>query len=150
MNHVHQQIEIDAPVEHVFELASRSEKHRDWNPNKELFNVSGPLNHVGTTYDSILDLAATSTPSRGTVVEVRQLLLIHIHEIGQHDTSDWTYGFDRSGSKTLFSVDIDYERSGLLSGVVDRLVWHGAMEKAALRMVERLKSLSEATVPMHA
>jgi hypothetical protein len=150
VHHIHQQIEIDAPVEHAFELAGRAARHREWNPNKELFNVSGPLNVVGTTYDSILDLAATATPSKGTVVEVRQPQLVRIHETGGHDTSDWTYGFNQSGTKTTFSIDIDYERSGLLSGVVDRFVWHGALEKAVLKMVEHLKSLAEATVPMHA
>jgi uncharacterized protein YndB with AHSA1/START domain len=150
MNHIHRQVEIDAPVEHVFELVGNVEKHRKWNPNKELFSVCGPLNVVGTTYDSILDVAATSTPSSGMVVDVKPLQLILMRETSGHDTSNWGYRFERSGTKTVFTVDIDYERSGLLAGVVDRLVWHGALENAAHRMVEELKSMAEATVPAHA
>lgn len=148
MGHVHQEARVNAPVEHVFELACNVERHAEWDPYMDVRNCSGPVDRVGTTFDSTMHLAGQTIESKGTVVEAEPLRLIRIRGIADNGgTSDWLYRFERSGEGTVCSVDIDYEMPGVVAAVIDRLVFHRALERAARHMSENFAALAEEKVP---
>lgn len=150
MGQIHHQIRIDAPIEHVFELACRADNRRQWNPYMEWWHLSGPVNSVGTTFDSMLDLMGQATPSKAEVVEVAPQRLIHIHEVAHRGTTDWCYRFvpDRDG--TTFAIDVEYEIPGVINGVIDRLLFHGALDRATRHMVDNFAAMAARKVPQPA
>ena len=146
MSHIHQEIQVDAPIEHVFEFACQVDRQREWNPYIDLFNVSGPINVVGTTFDSHLNLVGQCISSKGAVVEVEPQRLIHIRVIEHRGASEWFYRFEPSGAGTRCSLDIEYEKEGMFGGVIDRLLFHGALDRAARHMAENFAALAEQKV----
>ena len=148
MGHIHQEVRVTAPVEHVFEVACQVERQAEWNPYMDLENVSGPIDKVGTTFDSTMKLLGQQLKSKGTIAEVEPLRLIHIHgDADNGGTSDWFYRFQPDGGGTLCSLDIDYEIPGVVAGVIDRLVYHGALDRATRHMAENFASVAEMKVP---
>jgi len=149
MNRIHQQVRIAAPVEHVWELACQVERQPEWNPYMDVGGFSGPVDKIGTTFDSTLKLLGQQTKSKGTVVEVEPLRLLHLHGVADNGgPSDWIYRFQPDGDGTLCSLDIDYEMQGVIAGVVDRLVFHGALDRATRHMAENFASVAEMKVPL--
>jgi len=94
-----------------------------------------------------LKILGQQIKSRGTIADVEPLRLIHIH--GQADkggTSDWYYRFEPAGDGTLCSLGMDYEVPGVVAGVIDRLVYHRALERATRHMAENFAALAEMKV----
>lgn len=148
MRHVHQEVRVDAPVEHVFELACAWERQPEWNPYMKIENVSGPIDTVGTTFDTTMSLVGQKIRSHGEIVEVEPLRLLRIHGVPETGgTSDWTYRFEPDGGATRCSLDIDYEASGLVQGVMDVLVYHGALDRAARHMAENFAAIASVKAP---
>lgn len=148
MSHIHQEVRVAAPVEHVFELARQVERGAEWNPYMEIRNTSGPIDKVGTTFDSTMKLLGQQLTSKGTIVEAEPLRLIHIRGVGDNGaTSDWVYRFAPAGDGTLCTLDIDYEVPGAVAGVIDRLVYHGALDRATRHMAENFAALAEMKTP---
>jgi len=148
MGHIHHEVRIAAPIEHVFALACQLERQPEWDPYMELRNVSGPIDKVGSTWDSTLKVLGHEFKSKGTVVEAEPRRLIHVHGVAENGgTSDWFYRFEPAGDGTLGSLDIDYEVPGVVAGVIDRLVYHGALDRATRHMSENFAALAEIKVP---
>lgn len=114
----------------------------------EVRSVSGPIDRAGTTFDSTLRLLGQSLEARSAVVEATPLRLIHIRGASESGgTSDWLYRFEPSGGGTFCTLDIDYEMPGVIAAVIDRLVYHRALDRATRHMAENFAALAEAKVP---
>ena len=151
MRHVHQEVRVEAPVEHVFKLACAWERQPEWNPYMKVENVSGPIDTVGTTFDTTMSLVGQKIRSRGEIVGVEPMRMLHIHGVPEAGgASDWIYRFEPDGSATRCSVDIDYEVPGLVQGVMDVLVYHGALDRAARHMAENFAAIATVKVPQPA
>lgn len=146
-NRVHQQIRVETPIAHAFELACQADRQREWNPYMEYFHVVEPLDHVGSTFDVVLDLVGQSTSCRGTVLDVSPPQSTHFRLVAEHETSDWWYRFEAIDGATLFSIEVAYEKEGVFAGVVDRLVYHGGLERAVRHMTENFAALAPARTP---
>ena len=148
MRHIHQEARVQAPIEHVFGLAVQVDRQPEWNPYMEMRDWSGPVDKVGTTFDSTMKLLGQEIRSKSTVVAAEPLRLIHIHGVADNGgTSDWIYRFEPSGDTTLCTLDIDYEIPGTIAAIVDRLVYHGALDRATRHMAENFAAVAEAKVP---
>lgn len=82
MRHIHQDVIVAAPIEHVWDVACQVERQPEWNPYMEITGVSGPIDRVGTTYESTMKVLGQTFRSRGSVVEAEPRKLIHIHGAG--------------------------------------------------------------------
>jgi Polyketide cyclase / dehydrase and lipid transport len=148
MRHIHQDVIVAAPVGQVWELACRVDRQPEWNPYLEITDVSGPIDRVGTTFASSMKLLGQTFRSRGSVVGAEPHKLIHIHGVGDNGAeSDWLYRFEPYGSGTLCTLDIDYGTVGTLPALMDLIVFHGALERAARHMAENFAALAMAKVP---
>jgi uncharacterized membrane protein len=148
MRHIHEEAVVGAPVEHVFRLACDIDRQAEWNPYMEVRNLSGPIDTRGTTFDSTLRLLGQKIESKGHVVDAEPMRLLHIKGSDEKGgSSDWAYAFEPVGEKTRVTLDIDYETSGVLAGVIDTLLLHQAMERAVRHMAENFKALAEVKVP---
>jgi ribosome-associated toxin RatA of RatAB toxin-antitoxin module len=151
MRHIHQDVIIAAPIEHVYELARDVDRQREWNPYMETTDVSGPIDTVGTTFVSTLKLMGQTIRSRGTVVEAEPRKLIHVRGVADNGgTSDWFYRFEPYGTGAMITLDVDYEMSGALAAIMDLLVYHGALDRATRHMGENFAALAESKVPLPA
>jgi uncharacterized membrane protein len=146
MGQIHQEVLVEAPIEHVYELAMDIGRQPDWNPYMEVTNVSGPLSTVGTTFDSTFHLLGQTVKSKGTVVESEPQRLLRLQGEGESGTSDFIYRFEPIGETTRCTLDVEYEISGAMAPILDRLVYHGALERATRHMAENFKALAEAKV----
>ena len=52
MTHIHEEIQVEAPVEQVWDLYCDTSHWKDWMPRGEWSEFSGPVDKVGTTYVS--------------------------------------------------------------------------------------------------
>ncbi len=146
MNHVHQQTQIGAPVEPVFELLCQMDRQREWNPYMEHWHITGPIDQVGTTFDTMLDLIGQSTPYKSAVVEVVPRRLVHVRRDTAKGDSDWFYRLEPAGTGTLFSIDVDYGMEGTLAGVVDRYLYHNALDRAVRHMTQSFATVAASTL----
>jgi coenzyme Q-binding protein COQ10 len=153
MGRVHVEGHVDAPVEHVFSVALDVDRIPDYNPYMEVRNVSGPLDHVGTTFDSTLKILGRRSDSIGKVIEVEPDRLIHIQGENRADgsKSDWIYRFIPEGPATQVSLDVEYTvPGGVLGEAMDRLVFERSFERAMRHMAENFTALAALRVPQHA
>lgn len=149
MGHVHHVQRIEVPIEHVFELATKVERIGEWNPYMETRNFSGPIDKVGTTFDSTLKILGRRSDATGTVVEAERPRIIHIKATTlTGEKSDWIYRWEPAGAGTLCTIDVEYELpGGLVGSLVDRLLVERAFERSVAHMAENFAMLAEATVP---
>jgi uncharacterized protein YndB with AHSA1/START domain len=152
--HIHQELQVAAPPERVFELVRDIEWLPAWNPHLEMRHVSGPLDRVGTTFDTTLKMLGLQFPGTGSVVEAEPGRLVHLRVdcTGAHGgTSDWIYRFPPEGEGTRCSVDLGCTESGgamllMLERVFGRHALTKALERIAGQQLENLAALAEQKV----
>jgi uncharacterized membrane protein len=150
MDHMHDQIRIDAPVEHVWAFYRDTTRWRDWMPRMEYSEPSGPVDQVGTTYLQHFRLMGFEMKSSVKVVEVEPLRLIHERvEFGDKGEDNYLR-FEPDGDGTLMTVDSDYEMPGHLPGFVKDLLTKRFMERNVRQMLEDFKAFAEVSVPVPA
>jgi uncharacterized protein YndB with AHSA1/START domain len=149
MGHVHTEMRVEAPVQHVFELATKVERISEYNHYLQIRNVSGPIDRVGTTFDSTLKLLGQAQDSKGTIVEVVPNRLIRITgETEAHAKSEWTYRFEPEGEATRCLLDVEYDApGGVFGAALDRIVFERAFERAMRHMAENFAAMAEMKVP---
>ena len=145
MNHLHEEVRIEAPVEHVWAFYCDTSHWQDWMPRAKSSEFSGPYDQVGTTYVQTMRLMGFEMKSTYKVVEVEPLRLIHEHtDKGPVDTF---MRFERDGEATRLVVDSDWEMPGKLPGFIKDLVNKGWVERNTHQMLADFKALAEAKVP---
>lgn len=148
MNHLHDEVRIEAPVEHVWAFYCDTSHWQDWMPRAGALDFGGPVDKVGTTYVATMRLMGFEMKTTYKIVEVEPLRLIHEHS----DTGpmDNFMRFEPDGEATRVVLDSDWEMPGHLPGFIKDLVTKGWVERNAHQMLAEFKALAEATVPAHA
>jgi uncharacterized protein YndB with AHSA1/START domain len=148
MQHWHEEIRIEAPVEHVWEYAIDPSHFEDWMPRAKFSDFSGPLDEVGTTYVQSMRLMGFEMKQNVEVVEVEPLRLYHEHsDTGPMDTY---FRLEPDGDATKFIAESDFEMPGVLPGFIKDLMTKGWMERQGRQMLADFKALAEANVPTKA
>jgi hypothetical protein len=147
MLHFHDEIRIEAPVEHVWALFTDTSRWEEWMPAR-FSEFSGPLEQVGTTYRQSVRVMGFEQKSTVTVVEVEPLRLYHEHmEPGPMENS---FSCAPEDEATRFVFEADYELPPRLPGFVKRAVASGWIERNHRKMLAEFKALAEAEVPASA
>ena len=144
MQHWHDEVRVEAPVEHVWKYAMDPSHLEDWIPRARFSEFSGPLDKVGTTYVKTMNLMGFELKSTNEVVEVEPLRLYHEHS--DMGPTDMYFRLEPVGDATKFIAESDYEMPGKLPGFIKDLMSKGWMERNMDRMFEDFKSLAEAKV----
>ena len=149
MQHMQDSIHIDAPVEHVWAFCLDTSHWPDWQPRMQFSDFSGPLDQVGTTYTQVGRIMGHEMKATSAVVEVVPLRLYHERttDMGPMDTY---LRFEPEGAGTLVTLESDYEMPAHLPGFVKDLMSRAWIERQTRQMLQDLKALAEATVPVHA
>ena len=148
MNHIKEEIRIEAPVEQVWAFLCDTSRWRDWMPRGEFSDFSGPYDRVGTTYAWKMKMMGFEMKGTGRIVEVEPLKLIHEHtDEGPQDTY---YRFAPEGVATRLIVESDYEMPGYIPEFLKNLMSKSFFERQARHMMEDFKALAETKVPVTA
>jgi uncharacterized membrane protein len=148
MQHMQDSIHIDAPIEHVWAFALDTSHWPDWQPRMKSSDFSGPLDQVGTTYVQVGRILGYEMKFTNEVVEVVPQRLYHERtDMGPMDTY---LRFEPEGGGTLLTMESDYEMPGRLPGFVKDLMSRSWIERQTRQMLQDLKALAEATVPVPA
>jgi uncharacterized protein YndB with AHSA1/START domain len=147
MEHMRQEILIEAPVEHVWAFLCDTSRWADWMPRAECSDFTGPYDQVGTTYLSDMKMMGFEWKQTCTVVEVEPLKLIHEHTDDQ-GPMDTFFRFEPEGDATRVIVESDYEMPGHIPGPLKRLMTKSFFERQSRHMLGDFKAMAEATVPV--
>ena len=148
MQHMHEEIRVEAPVEHVWKFYCDPSNWPDFMPRATFSDFSGPVDKVGTTYTQSVRLMGFEQKGTITVVEVEPERLYHEH-------SDWGpmdnyFRFEPDGDATDFIVESDWEMPGKVPGFIKDMVSKGWVERNFRNSMADFKALVEAKVPAHA
>ncbi|MGD8486108.1 MAG: SRPBCC family protein [Chloroflexota bacterium] len=147
MLHFHDEIRIEAPVEHVWACFSDTSRWEEWMPAR-FSDFSGPLEEVGTTFRQSVRVMGFEQQSTCTVVEFEPPRLYREHmEPGPMENC---FRCEPDGDATRFVFEADYELPARLPGFVKRAVASGWIERNHRKMLADLKALAEANVPAQA
>ena len=146
MNRIHQEIRIEAPIEHVWAFLCDVTRWHDWDPRTEYSDVSGPLDRVGTTFVGTMRLMGFEMKETMTVDEVEKPRLLHMRS----RMGAFYYRFEAEGPATRMTLEGEYEMPGHLPGFIQKLVTKGWMERYTRRQLEDFKALAEVEVPVAA
>jgi uncharacterized membrane protein len=148
MEHIREEILIEAPVEHVWKYVCDTSHWHDWMPRQEASEFSGPYDKVGTTYVSKFKVMGFEGKQTNTVVEVEPLKLIHEHtDDGPMDT---IIRFEPEGGATRLVMEADYEMPGYIPGFLKSIWTKSFFERQTHHILGDLKAFAEATVPVPA
>jgi carbon monoxide dehydrogenase subunit G len=148
MQHMHEEIRIEAPIEDVWELFCDTSHWKELMPRNEFSDISGPVDKVGTTYVTSMRVMGFEMKETMEIVEVEPLKLIHEHT--DHGPMDNYFRFEPDGDATRVVLVSDFEMPGKLPGFVGGLVVKGFSERYTRHVLADLKALAEAKVPAHA
>ena len=146
MQHIHEEIRVEAPVEHVWNLYCDTSRWKDWMPRGQWSEFSGPVDKVGTTYVGTMRIMGHEFKSTYKVLEVVPQKLYHEH--GDMASMDNLMRFEPEGDGTLLTSVIDYEMPGHLPKVIKDLMSKSFMERQTRQMLDDFKAMAEATVPV--
>jgi uncharacterized membrane protein len=144
MDHMRQEIRIEAPVEHVWAFLCDTARWPDWMSRGEYTDFSGPYDQVGTTYVSTMKMMGFEFKQTSTIVEVEPLKLIHEHT--DDGPMDSFIRLAPEGDGTRVIVESDYEMPGFLKNLMTK----SFMDRQMTHMLGDFKALAEATVPVPA
>ena len=145
MTHIHEEIQVEAPVEQVWDLYCDTSHWKDWMPRGEWSEFSGPVDKVGTTYVSSSKFMGFEMRGKTEVVEVEPLRLIHEHQ--ETGPMELYLRFEPDHGATHCVIDADYDMPGKVPGFIKEIMTKGWFERQTSRMLEDFKAIAEAKVP---
>jgi len=148
MDHMREEIRIEAPVDHVWAYLCDTSRWHDWMPRGEFSDFSGPYDQVGTTYAWKMKMTGFEMKGTSTVLEVEPLKLIHEHN--DDGTQDNVFRFEPEGDATRLIMETDYEMPGHIPAVLKNLMTKSFFERQARHMLGDFKALAEAAVAVPA
>ena len=149
MDHIRQEILVEAPVDHVWTFLCDTSHWSDWMPRGQFSDFSGPYDQVGTTYLSTMKMMGFEWKQTNTVLEVEPLKLIHEHTDDQ-GSMDTYFRLEPDGDATRVVVESDYEMPGHLPAVLKSFMTKSFFERQMHHFLGDFKALAEATVPVPA
>jgi ligand-binding SRPBCC domain-containing protein len=144
MQHFHDEIRIEAPVEHVWAYLSDGSHLDDIAPRARHTDFSGPLDQVGTTFVATGRMMGLTSRSTFTVVEVEPRRLCRIRP--EPGAGEMAWRLEPEGEGTRLAFDTDYDVPGHLPGFLTGFLAKG-WERDMHRMLSDVKAFTEATVP---
>jgi len=148
MDHMREEIRIEAPVEHVWAFLCDTSRWHDWARRAETSDFSGPYDQVGTTYVSKQKMMGFEMKQTNTVLEVEPLKLIREHT--DQGPMDSFYRFERDGDATRLIVEGDCEMPGHIPGFLKNLLTKNWIDRNMRQMLEEFKAQAELKVPVTA
>lgn len=149
MEHIREEIRIEAPVDHVWAFLCDTSRWADWMPRQQVSDWTGPYDQVGTTYVSTMKMMGHGWKSTNTVVEVEPLKLIREHT-DDNGTMDTWFRFEPEGEATRVIIESDYEMPGQIPGFLKTLFTKSYFERQTRHILADFKAFAEATVPVPA
>lgn len=132
MQHFHDEVRMEAPVEQVWAFFLDTSHWAAWMPRRRTSDLSGPLDRVGTTYVQSTQFMGHEMTWTNEVVEVEPLRLIHVHS--DYGPIDSYFRFEPDGEATHLVVDSDYAMPARMTGFLEDLMRTGWMERTVRRM----------------
>ncbi len=148
MQHIRDEIRIEAPAEHVWSYVTDSSHWDEIQPRAKHTDFSGPLDQVGTTFVQTSRMLGFETKYDLTVTEVEPLRLCHVK--AEPGPWDMVWRLEPDGDATRLAIESDFEIPGPLPGALKNLMTKGWMEGSVRKMLLDIKAFTEATVPAHA
>ena len=150
MQHVRQEVRIEAPVDHVWEVFSDTSSWTGFMPRNTFSDFSGPVDQVGTTYFTTMRVMGFEAQETMEIVDVEPKKLFHEH--CDNGPMDNYFRFEPQGSATRVVLVSDFEAPGRFPGFVKSLL-SMSMRKAfsehyARDVLDGLKALAEAEAPV--
>jgi carbon monoxide dehydrogenase subunit G len=148
MNHFHDEVRIEAPVEHAWAFLLDPSHLEEWQPRAKYSDVSGPLDQAGTTFVQTSRLMGFEMKGTLKVLEVEPLRLLHIRN--DSGPTDMFFRFEPEGEGTRLTLEGDYDMQGPIPGFIKSIMTKSFIERQTHQMLEDIKALAEATVPVTA
>ena len=149
MEHIREEIRVDAPVEHVWAFYCDTSRWPDWMPRARYSDFSGPYPQAGTTYVSTMKMMGFEWKGTNTVVEVEPMKLIREHT-DDNGTMDSFFRFEPEGDATRVIIESDYELPGQIPGFLKPIMTKVFFERQMRHMLGDFKAFAEATVAVPA
>jgi uncharacterized membrane protein len=146
MEHIREEIRIEAPVDRVWAFLCDTSRWQDWMPRQQTSDWTGPYDQVGTTYVSTSKMMGFEMKQASTVVEVEPLKLIHEHT--DDGPMDYRIRFEPEGDATRVIMDAEYELPGYIPGFLKSLMTKSFFERQTRHMLQDFKALAELTAPV--
>jgi uncharacterized protein YndB with AHSA1/START domain len=147
MSTVHTKIEIDAPVERVWETVMDPQKLKDWvTIHRSVRDVSEQPLRKGSTMDQVLHIRGVSFRVRWTLVDVSPPNVAEWEGRGPaHSRARIRYRVsDAENGHTTFEYTNEFTPpGGRLGNVASRVIVGAASEREATNSLARLKALLE-------
>ncbi len=144
MQHIREEIRVEAPVEHVWKFYCDTSNWPDFLPRAKFSDFSGPIDKVGTTYVQSMKLMGFEMSQNVEIVEVEPQRLIHEHSDSW--SMDNYFRFEPDGDATRVVFESEWEMPGKIPGAIKDLATKGWMERNTRNIVADFKTLAEAKV----
>ncbi len=151
MGHIRIVEHYDAPIEQVYELAADAMRIPEWNTTTvEVTNVSGPMDHVGASFDARMKFLGRAFRLHFEVLTVEPpRLLKSLGKSIDGDREELLARLTPVATGTDAEIELTYEfHPSILTELADRLFIERAVERELRHSVENFKALVEARVPM--
>jgi len=148
VNHIREEIRIEATVEHAWAFLCDTSHWDDWDRQSRHSDFSGPLDRVGTTFVETSRMMGFEMKGTLTVMEVEPPRLIHIRS--DFAQTDMFFRFEPEGDASHLIVEADYEMPGHIPGFIKSLMTKSWVERHTRQQMEDFKALAEATVSVPA
>ena len=148
MQHIRDEIGIEAPAEHVWSYLTDGSHWDEIQPRAKHTDFSGPLDEVGTSFVQTSRMMGFEMKYTVTVVDVEPLRLCHLK--AEPGPWDMAWRLESEGDATRLILESDYDMPGPLPGAVKNMMTKGWMEGSVHKMLLDIKAFTEATVPVQA
>ncbi len=143
---IHKSIDIDAPVEKVFELLNDPKRVPEYAPGvTSVEDVRQSEQHIGDSFRATYAVLGLHFPMTFTVTEYEQPTKLSTRfEGGMKGT--WIWLLEPRGTSTHLTTQMEYEMAGGIFGkAMNAMLVERMNEKNAEQLLENLKLVSEAT-----
>jgi uncharacterized membrane protein len=148
MGHTHIQQHIDAPIDHVWEIACDATKTIDWATWFTSFEPTDRLAAVGQQFHGTGRILGRDMEFEGRITEFESRSLIAMEgtqSLGH--TWTWRNEFRPSGGGTDLDLTYDYDTPGALLTLFDKVLVERAIDRNFHSSVETFHDLVVAKVP---
>jgi uncharacterized membrane protein len=147
MSTVHDKVEIDTPVQRVWDTVMDPERLHEWvTIHRSVSNVSDKPLTKGSTMDQLMQMRGVRFPVHWTLVDVSEPNRAEWEGRGPaHSTARIKYELSGEGDgPTLFEYTNEFTTpGGRLGNAASKFIVGAASEREAHKSLQRLKSLLE-------
>ncbi len=139
-------VDVDSPVDKVFEMLDEPENFPVFVPNvTKVSNVRRSDKRLGDTFDVVYSMMGMDFNEKFTYSEYAKPKRLAARYEGRM-TGSMGITLEPKGGKTVATLDVDYEvRPGSLGKIANKLLFERMNDKSAERMLENIKMVVEAT-----